>query len=221
MTKKITFEAPTEQFHQLINSDWRETATQQANLETFLKQAAYTDTDTLDVLSVLRRFTDPYYYQPLVQDSSLAEWIRDVMIDALGNGWTDDQIITYRDELAYHLFEGPNINGSYFCNTYKTRNWITTYAEELGYYTLHMELLSVDPIQHPESYHVIVIMELAAWILDSDAIQSVIDEFIEMNQLPAIGDAESNDETTVVPLTEQLINVLTNLSSDEIEAIWE
>lgn len=219
--KTITFEVPTEQFHQLINSDWRETTTQQANLETFLKQAVYTDTDTLDVLSVLRRFTDPDYYQPLVQDASLAEWIRDAIINELGNGYTDDQLILYRDELAYYLFEGPNVNGSYFCNTYKTRNWIATYAEELGYYTCHMELLQVDPIQHPEGYHVVVIMELAKWILNSDAVQDVIDEFIKMDQLPAIGDAESDNETTVIPLTEQLINALINLSHDDIEAIWE
>ena len=226
MTKKIAFEVPTETFEQLIQSDWRETAAQQDKLETFLKQATFNqatnaDSTTLDVLRILRRFTDPDCYQPLAQDTSLAEWIRDAIIDELGNGWTDDQIIAYRDELALYLFDGPNASGSYFCNAYKTRNWITTYAEELSYYTLHMELLSVDPIQHPESYHVIVIMELAAWILESDVIQSVIDEFIEMNQLPAIGDAESDDKATIVPLAEQLINVLTNLSSDEIEAIWE
>ena len=221
MTKKITFEVSTEAFEQLIQSDWRDTAAQQAHLETFLTQATNADSTTLDALRILRRFTNSDFYHPLAQDASLAEWIRDAIVDELGNGWTNDQIIAYRDELADHLFEGPNVNGSYFCNTYKTRNWITTYAEELGYYTLHMELLSVDPIQHPEGYHVVVIIELATWILNSDVIQSVIDEFIKMDQLPAIGDAESDNEATVVPLTKQLINVLTNLSSDDIEAIWE
>lgn len=221
MTKKITFEVSTEAFEQLIQSDWRETSAQQAHLETFLNQATNADATTLDALHILRRFANSDFYQPLVQDVSLAEWIRDAIIDELGNGWTDDQLVAHRDELALYLFDGINANESYFCNTYKTRNWIATYAEELGYYTLHMELLSVDPIQHPESYHVVVLIELATWILDSDVIQDVIDEFIEMNQLPAIGDAESNDKATVVPLAKQLINVLTNLSSNEIEAIWE
>lgn len=221
MTKKITLEVPTEAFEQLIQSDWRETADQQAHLETFLNQVVNADSTTLDVLHILRLFANSDFYQPLVQDTSLVEWIRDTIIDELRNGWTDDQLVAHRDELALYLFDGINANGSYFCNTYKTRNWIATYAEELGYYTLHMELLSVDPIQHPESYHVVVIIELATWILDSNVIQDVIDEFIEMNQLPAIEDAESGDEATVVPLAEQLINVLTNLSSDEIEAIWE
>lgn len=224
--KKIAFEVSTEAFEQLIQSDWRETVAQQSHLETFLNkatlnQATNADSTTLDALRILQRFTNSDFYQPLAQDTSLAEWIRDAIVDELGNSWTDDQLVAHRDELAIYLFDGINANGSYFCNTYKTRNWIATYAEELGYYTLHMELLSVDPIQHPESYHVIVIMELAAWILDSDVIQSVIDEFIEMNQFPAIGDAESDDEATIIPLAEQLINVLTNLSSDEIEAIWE
>ena len=178
MTKKIAFEVPTEAFEQLINSDWRDTTDQQAHLETFLSQVTNADSTTLDALRILRRFTNSDFYQPLAQDTSLAEWIRDAIIDELGNGWTDDQLVAHRDELAIYLFDGINANGSYFCNTYKTRNWITTYAEELGYYTLHMELLSVDPIQHPEGYHVVVIIELATWILNSDVIQSVIDEFI-------------------------------------------
>jgi len=75
---------------------------------------------------------------------------------------------SYGCNLAYTLFEGENANGSVFCNTYKTKEFIKENFDLFG------DLLEdwsantgeqLDPFNEPEKCHVILLLESASHLL--------------------------------------------------------
>lgn len=74
----------------------------------------------------------------------------------------------YGADLAYKLFEGENANGSVFCNTYKTEQYIKANFELFGEFLEHYKANFgeyLNPFAEPEKCHVIFLLEAAQAIL--------------------------------------------------------
>lgn len=71
--------------------------------------------------------------------------------------------------LAYTLFEGENANGSVFCNTYKTKEYIKDNFDLFGDFLEHWIAntggTELNPFLEPEKCHVIFLLEAAQSIL--------------------------------------------------------
>lgn len=83
----------------------------------------------------------------------------------------------YGCDLAYTLFEGENANGSVFCNTYKTKEFIANnfdlFGDFLEYWSNNIGQ-QLNPFLEPEKCHVIFLLEAAQSILSQC-------EFIDTN----------------------------------------
>jgi len=97
----------------------------------------------------------------------------------------------YGCDLAYTLFEGDNANGSVFCNTYKTKEYIKANFDLFGEFLEHYndefgEYLN--PFSQPERVHVIFLLE---------GVQSILSkcEFISDNWNAKIELTAENIET--------------------------
>lgn len=76
--------------------------------------------------------------------------------------------IYYGCDLAYKLFEGDNANGSVFCNTYKTEQYIKANWDLFGELVEHYKANfgeTLNPFSEPEKAHVIFELEAAQAIL--------------------------------------------------------
>jgi len=103
----------------------------------------------------------------------------------------------YGCDLAYKLFEGENANGSVFCNTYKTVEFIKANFElfgELVEYCDNMDM-TLNPFTEPEKAHVILLLEASQSILSKcDFIDRNWNEQFELT------------ETAIEEITEQVNN---------------
>lgn len=105
---------------------------------------------------------------------------------------------SYGCDLAYKLFEGENANGSVFCNTYKTKEYIKENFDLFGDFLENYEMNfgeTLNPFTEPEKCHVIFLMEAAQSILSKC-------DFIDENW------------NTNIELTEDVIQTIT----DEVNA---
>ena len=79
---------------------------------------------------------------------------------------------SYGCDLAYKLFEGENANGSVFCNTYRTKEYIKNnfdlFGDFLEYYQSNFGE-TLNPFTEPEKCHVIFLLEAAQSILSQCA----------------------------------------------------
>ena len=76
----------------------------------------------------------------------------------------------YGSDLAYTLFEGENANGSVFCNTYKTKEFIKNHFDlfaEFSEYYKDNSGESLDIFAEPEKAHVILLLEAAQMVLSN------------------------------------------------------
>lgn len=87
--------------------------------------------------------------------------IKNRLSDYSGNSY-------YACDLAYTLFEGENVNGSVFCNTYKTKQFIAANFDLFGQLVEHcmnnMDM-TLNPFSEPEKAHVILLLEASQAIL--------------------------------------------------------
>jgi len=99
-------------------------------------------------------------------------------------------------DLAYKLFEGENTNGSVFCNTYKTVEFIKANFELFGelveYYQDNFSE-TLNPFTEPEKAHVILLLEASQSILSKC-------DFIERNW----NEQFELTETAIEEITEQV-----------------
>ena len=90
-------------------------------------------------------------------------------------------------DLAYKLLEEENINGSYFCNTYKSTLWIKEHFEELGDIVEEYEDTfgepPANPFNEPEKFMVQIMLNVADYIMNETRfISNFEDEQIELTQ---------------------------------------
>ena len=76
----------------------------------------------------------------------------------------------YASELAYKLTEGENINGSVYCNAYKTKELIKDNFDLFGDFVRYYENElgeTLNPLLEPEKAHVCFLIESCSQILQS------------------------------------------------------
>ena len=100
--------------------------------------------------------------------------LRNTLIERL-NDYKGTEVCGY--DLAYTLFEGENADGSVFCSTYKTKEFIKNnfdlFADFSEYYKDNFgESLNI--FGEPEKAHVILLLEAAQMVLSN---LDTIDEF--------------------------------------------
>lgn len=95
--------------------------------------------------------------------TDLKETIKDRLRDYSGGSY-------YGCDLAYTLFEGENANGSVFCNTYKTIEFVKEnfdlFGELVEYAKDNMDM-TLNPFSEPEKCHVILLLEASQSLLSS------------------------------------------------------
>jgi hypothetical protein len=82
----------------------------------------------------------------------------------------------YACDLAHTLFEGENVDGSVFYNTYRTKEYIKKHFDLFGYLVEYCKDnfdMTLNPFQEPEKVHVILLLEGANSLLSK---LPVIDE---------------------------------------------
>lgn len=111
----------------------------------------------------------------------------------------------YGCDLAYTLFEGENANGSVFCNTYKTKQFIAENFELFGdlveYVKDNLDM-TLNPFAEPEKAHVILLLESAQSFLA---------------KLPLIDENWNNNIELTDEAIEMLCTQIDELSIDESE----
>ena len=93
--------------------------------------------------------------------------LRNTIIERLNDYKGSD---VYGSDLAYTLFEGENANGSVFCNTYKTKEFIKNHFDlfaEFSEYYKDNSGESLDIFAEPEKAHVILLLEAAQMVLSN------------------------------------------------------
>jgi hypothetical protein len=74
----------------------------------------------------------------------------------------------YACDLAYTVFEGANVDGSYTYSTYEAVKWIKKYFDSLGEIVEEMQgqgLNAPNPFDEPEKFQVCVLLEGAQYLL--------------------------------------------------------
>ena len=93
--------------------------------------------------------------------------VKSYLIDKLNDykGW-----IYYASDLAYKLTEGENVNGSVYCNAYKTKELIKDNFNLFGDFVRYYENElgeTLNPLLEPEKVHVCFLIESCSQILQS------------------------------------------------------
>lgn len=100
--------------------------------------------------------------------------LRNTIIDRL-NDYKGS--VVYGSELAYTLFEGENANGSVFCNTYETKEFIKNHFDLFADFSVYYKDNfgeSLDIFAEPEKAHVILLLEASQIVLSN---LNTVDEF--------------------------------------------
>ena len=99
--------------------------------------------------------------------NELKQWLIEEIKDHLYN-YEDCEV--YACDLAYTIFEGENIDGSYTYSTYEAKEWIKKYWEDIGEvveeikFQLGSECIP-NVFEEPEKFQVVIVLEGANYIL--------------------------------------------------------
>ena len=98
-------------------------------------------------------------------NSTFTTDLKNQIIDRL-NDYADGSY--YASDLSCTLFEGENVNGSVFCNTYKTKEFIKENFDLFGDLVQHCKDsmdMTLNPFAEPEKAHVILLLESSSEVL--------------------------------------------------------
>lgn len=118
--------------------------------------------------------------------NELKQWLIEEIKEHLYN-YEDCEV--YACDLAYTIFEGENIDGSYTCSTYQAKEWIKKYWDDIGEvieeikFQLGSEYIP-NVFDEPEKFQVVVILEGASFILSqSDYISKHWNDRIKLTKV--------------------------------------
>ena len=131
---------------------------------------------------------DKNYYENLMEEyDTWKDLVRDLIISRLEEREGDSY---YLCDLAYTLFEGENVDGSFTYSTYWSKELIKHYWDEFG--ELYDNYLfnmggenSINVLEEPEKFVVVMLLEQGQSLLsnyDNDFIQNNWNEEIELNK---------------------------------------
>ena len=97
--------------------------------------------------------------------NKLELYVKDLLLDELENHY---DITQYGCDIAYQLLESYNIDGTITYSTYKAKEWLKEYFDNLDevveeYHFQTGELLN--PFENVERFMVIIVMEIAQGLL--------------------------------------------------------
>lgn len=97
--------------------------------------------------------------------NKLELYVKDLLLDELENQYGMTQ---YGCDIAYQLLESYNIDGTITYSTYKAKEWLKEYFDDLGevveeYHFTTGKLLN--PFENAEQFMVIIVMEVAQGLL--------------------------------------------------------
>ena len=98
--------------------------------------------------------------------NKLKSWLIPEIQEHLYN-YEDQEI--YACDLAYTIFEGENIDGSYTYSTYEAKEWIKKYWDDIGEVVEEIKFqLGSDcipnPFDEPEKFQVVIVLEAASYV---------------------------------------------------------
>ena len=124
-----------------------------------------------------------------LQYNKIKEFVIDKIIDKLEQY---KNISEYGCDLAYKLFEGECVDGSYFYSNYKAEEWIKENYNDLGEIMEELKFqfgekflssLLVDVFDNPDKVVVFVISEVASYLLGQcETVEKYWNEEIELTK---------------------------------------
>lgn len=117
--------------------------------------------------------------------NELKQWLIEEIKEHLYN-YEDCEV--YACDLAYTIFEGENIDGSYTCSIYDAKEWIKKYWDDIGEiieeikFQLGSEYIP-NVFDEPEKFQIVIILEGASFILSqSDYINTYWNDRIKLTK---------------------------------------
>lgn len=131
----------------------------------------------------LKRFSEDSFAHVLSQDS-WNSFLRDVLVEEL-EGMDEDEVMRFVyqqdwNSLVFRALESHNVNGSYTCNSYKSRKILFDYWSDID-----AEEVSINAFENPEAFLVDVMTFNSITLLNSSELDLDSEEFESLDEFLA------------------------------------
>ena len=131
----------------------------------------------------LKRFSEDGFAHVLSQDS-WNSFLRDVLVEEL-EGMDEDEVMRFVyqqdwNSLVFRALESHNVNGSYTCNSYKSRKILFDYWSDID-----AEEVSTNAFENPEAFLVDVMTFNSITLLNSSELNLDSEEFESLDEFLA------------------------------------
>lgn len=131
----------------------------------------------------LKRFSEDSFAHVLSQDS-WNSFLRDVLVEEL-EGMDEDEVMRFVyqqdwNSLVFRALESHNVNGSYTCNSYKSRKILFDYWSDID-----AEEVSTNAFENPEAFLVDVMTFNSITLLNSSELDLDSEEFESLDEFLA------------------------------------
>ena len=128
----------------------------------------------------LKRFSEDSFCQVLAQDSWYS-FLRDVLVEEL-EGMDEDEVMEYVHQqdwnnLVFRALETHNVNGSYTCNSYKSKKILFDYWGDI-----EADDAETNAFENPEGFLVEVMILNSMHLLNSSELDLDSEEFENLDE---------------------------------------
>lgn len=128
----------------------------------------------------VKRFSEDSFAHILAQDSWYS-FLRDVLVEEL-EGMDEDEVMNYVyqqdwNSLVFRALETHNVNGSYTCNSYKSKKILFDYWGDID-----ADEVSTNAFENPEAFLVEVMILNSIYLLNSSELDLDSEEFEDMDE---------------------------------------
>lgn len=129
---------------------------------------------------LIKRFSEDSFAHVLAQDS-WNSFLRDVLVEEL-EGVDEDEVMNYVyqqdwNSLVFRALETHNVNGSYTCNSYKSKKILFDYWGDID-----ADEVSTNAFENPEAFLVEVMILNSIYLLNSSELDLDSEEFEDMDE---------------------------------------
>lgn len=128
----------------------------------------------------LKRFSEDSFAHVLAQDS-WNSFLRDVLVEEL-EGMDEDEMMSFVyqqdwNSLVFRALENSNVNGSYTCNSYKSKKILFDYWGDID-----ADEAEINAFENPEAFLVEVMILNSITLLNSSELDLDSEEFDSMDE---------------------------------------
>ena len=128
----------------------------------------------------LKRFSEDSFAHVLAQDS-WNSFLRDVLVEEL-EGMDEDEMMSFVyqqdwNSLVFRVLENSNVNGSYTCNSYKSKKILFDYWGDID-----ADEAEINAFENPEAFLVEVMILNSITLLNSSELDLDSEEFDSMDE---------------------------------------